>query len=240
MAIASLALFGAAAIAMALSSQSVLVSAVVGSCALAAWGLTCPGAGAAVALVVAALAAASLTGLFWQAVMPLAILALAGAAKLRPELGAVLPPLGRVPIWSTLLCAAVTPVALFLWLRFASSDISDLLRSVPHASLPLLILGGAAFALTNAVFEELIWRGIFQTRLLQLFGAPLAIGIQALSFGVAHAHGFPRGAVGVLLAGVWGAMLGALRQQAGGLAAPVLAHVVADSTIAYLIISSAH
>src|SRR6187402_3357919 len=142
-----LALLGAAAISMAVPSQSLLVSMVVGSCALAAWGLTCPGPGAAVAMVAAAVGCVSLTGVPWQAVMPLAVLSFAVAAKLSPELGVVREPVGRVPAWSTIVCALVTPVALSLWLRFTHSDISDLLRSVPHASLPLLILGGAAFAL---------------------------------------------------------------------------------------------
>lgn len=239
LALFSLALLGAAAISMGVPPRGVLVSTVVSSCAVAVWGLTCPGPGAAVAMLVAAISSVSLTGLPWQAVMPLAVLSFAVAAKLSPELGVVRQAAGRVPAWSTIVCAAVTPVALFLWLRLTQSDVSDLVRSVPQASLPLLILGGAAFALINAFFEELMWRGIFQTRLLELFRAPLAVGIQAVSFGVAHAHGFPRGVVGVVLAGVWGAMLGMLRQQARGLLAPVLAHVVADSTIAYLVISMA-
>ena len=64
--------------------------------------------------------------------------------------------------------------------------------------------------------------------------------LQATSFGVARAHGFPRGVTGVLLAGVWGYLLGLLRQRTGGLLAPVLAHVVADGTIAYVLVSSAH
>jgi membrane protease YdiL (CAAX protease family) len=189
--------------------------------------------------MVGAVSTVALTGLVWQAVMPLAILALAGIAYLRPELGSVRQPFGRIPLLSTAVCGAVTPGALVLWLQVTHTDIGDLVRMVPHARLPLLVLGGAGFALINAFFEELIWRGIFQTRLVQLFPAPLAIAIQAASFGIAHAHGFPRGLVGMILAGVWGAMLGVLRQRAHGLAAPVLAHIVADATIACLVISAA-
>ena len=47
-------------------------------------------------------------------------------------------------------------------------------------------------------------------------------------------------AIGVVLAGVWGGMLGLLRQRAGGLLAPVLAHIVADATIATILITLAH
>jgi membrane protease YdiL (CAAX protease family) len=96
--------------------------------------------------------------------------------------------------------------------------------------------GAAAFALFNALFEELIWRGVFQSRLTALFGSPLAIVLQAVSFGVAHAHGFPRGVVGVALVTVWALMLGALRARAAGLLAPLLAHVVADATIACVLV----
>ena len=53
-----------------------------------------------------------------------------------------------------------------------------------------------------------------------------------------HLWGVPRGAVGVLLAGVWAVMLGLLRRRAGGILAPFMAHVVADATIAVIILSS--
>ena len=235
----SLALRGAAAISMTPGLRSFVVAAGVGLWVIAAWGLARPGPGAAVALLAATVCSLAITGLPWQAVMPLAVLALALVARLRPPLGSSRPPLGRIPLAGTVLCAAVTPVALVLWLRLAQPDVSDILSMVPDVGLPLLVLGGAAFALVNASFEELIWRGIFQSRLLDLVGAPWAIALQAASFGVAHAHGFPRGLVGVVLAGVWGAMLGVLRQRSGGLLAPVLAHIVADATIACLVIASA-
>lgn len=239
LALASLLLLGAAAIAMTPSARGALRIIVVACCLLAGWGLTRSGPGAAIAVMVGALCGIAVTGLAWQAVMPLAVLAFAGVAFLSPRLGSIRPADGRVPFWGTLLCAAVTPVALSLWLQLGRSDISDLVALIPKAPLPLLVLGGVTFALVNAFFEELIWRGLFQSRLVQLFGAPWAIGIQAVSFGVAHAHGFPRGLTGVLLAGVWAVMLGILRQRACGLAAPVLAHVVADATIACLVISAA-
>ena len=72
-------------------------------------------------------------------------------------------------------------------------------------------------------------------------GAPAAaiVGIQALSFGVAHIQGFPRGALGVALAAVYGLLLGVLRLRAGGLLAPVLAHIGADAVIYALILATA-
>lgn len=239
LAVASLVLLGIAAILMTPPWRSFVVFASVGLSVLAVWGLARPGPGAALALLATAICSVAMTGLAWQAVMPLAVLVLIGVTKLRPQVGSVRQPLGRVPFWGTLGCAAVTPVALTLWLRLSGSDVSDLVSLVPNVGLPLLVLGGAAFAVVNAAFEELIWRGIFHDRLTELFGVSPAIAIQAASFGVAHAHGVPRGFAGVALAGIWGGMLGVLRARTRGLLAPVLAHIVADATIAYLIVSLA-
>jgi uncharacterized protein len=61
--------------------------------------------------------------------------------------------------------------------------------------------------------------------------------LQAGSFGLQHAHGFPRGVIGVALAGSWAVMLGVLRHRSRGLFAPTLAHVVADATIAVLVLT---
>jgi uncharacterized protein len=63
-----------------------------------------------------------------------------------------------------------------------------------------------------------------------------AIAVQAFTFGMAHLYGFPRGIIGVLLAGTWGILLGMLRIRLRGLLAPFLAHVMADLTIAFLMI----
>lgn len=221
-------------------SRGIMAFAVVASAALALGGFVRPGPGAAIAIVVAALSGFAMTGLLWQVAMLLAVLVLVALAKVKPDLGSIRPSRGRVPVLETVFCAAVTPVALGLWLRLAHPDVSDLVRAVPNLPLPLLAAGGAAFALINAALEEVIWRGVFQSRLAELFGSPWAIAIQAASFGITHAHGFPRGLVGVVLAGVWGGMLGLLRQRAGGLLAPVLAHIVADATIATILIALAH
>jgi uncharacterized protein len=107
---------------------------------------------------------------------------------------------------------------------------------VPNLPPALLVLAAAAFVVVNALLEEVIWRGVLQDRLAPLFGPTAAIVLQAVSFGVAHAHGVPRGVVGVILAGTWAVMLGALRRHTRGLLAPFVAHVVADVTVAVLIL----
>ncbi len=78
------------------------------------------------------------------------------------------------------------------------------------------------------------WRGVFQMSLRALFGSYAASVMQRLSFGVQHANGFPRGIVGVCLAFLWGLLQGLLRDRSGGLLAPIIAHIVADASIAII------
>jgi membrane protease YdiL (CAAX protease family) len=120
--------------------------------------------------------------------------------------------------------AGVTPLALVGWLVATRPDLSDVVGAyVPDLPFPVLVLGAVLFALLNATGEELIWRGVFQDRLTSLVGLRAAIVLQAASFGVQHAHGVPRGVLGVALAGVWAVMLGALKARSRGLLAPILA-----------------
>jgi len=172
----------------------------------------------------------------WQISLALA-LAGAGLTRRYVEDSTVSPiRRGRVPLRLTLFAGLVTPGALIGWVILLQPDVSDLVDVIPKASLWLLALGGAIFALANATLEEFVWRGILQPKLTAEFGLAWAISLQALSFGIAHAHGFPRGLVGIALAGSWAVVLGVLRHVASGLLAPIVAHVVADSTIACIVI----
>ena len=204
--------------------------------ALARLSIARPGAGAVVAILAAAIALAATLGLPWQLAMPAALGLLAVARWWQPRLPPDEVRAGRVPAWGTLVCAAVTPVALLGWVAITAPDLSDLTSAIPRVPAWLLLLGAVAFVLLNAYFEERIWRAVFQPRLSELFSTPAAIALQAASFGAAHAHGFPRGWIGVALAATWGGMLGVLRARAGGLLAPFLAHVVADATIAAIVL----
>jgi len=203
---------------------------------LAAWALGRAGVAAGVALISFGLCAGPLVRAPWPLVMPLAVLLLAVCARLRPELGAVWFARGSIPPAATIVCGAVTPIALLSWLALARPDLGDLLALVPKVRPWLLIVGGVGFAAWNATLEEWIWRGVIQTRLTTMMSEPLAILVQAISFGVAHAHGFPRGLSGMLLAGIWALMLGALRTRCSGLLAPIVAHFVADATIAAVLL----
>ncbi len=147
---------------------------------------------------------------------------------------------GHVPLRWTALVGGVTPIALVGWVVLFHPNLRDVVGAyVPDLPLPVLIAGAVGFALVNAALEELIWRGVLQDRLDPLFGAAGAIAISSISFGVQHLHGVPRGAIGVLLAGSWAVMLAALRKHARGMLAPFLSHVVADATIAVIILTLA-
>jgi membrane protease YdiL (CAAX protease family) len=203
---------------------------------VAVFGLLHPGPGAAVAVLGAAISIAAATGLAWQATMPIALAAFLFVLPARPALGPLREPVGRVPAWGTFACAAVTPVALAAWFVLFGADLGDITRRLRELGPTELALGAAGFVLVNAFCEELIWRGVIQSRLTALLPERDAIFVQAISFGAQHVHGFPRGAAGVVLASVWAIGLGMLRRSAGGLLAPILAHIVADATIAAIVI----
>lgn len=194
---------------------------------------------ASLACLIACIAVARRTGAPWQLAMALAIGSFAAFARYVPRLR---PPAGwhargSVPRAWTLLVGGVTPFALIGWFVALRPDLHDVVDGyVPDLPLPVLVMGGVGFAIINATLEELLWRGILQDRLEPLFGVGGAIVLQAASFGLQHAWGFPRGLVGVVLAGGWALMLGLLRRHAGGLLSPILAHVVADATIAVLVL----
>ncbi len=145
---------------------------------------------------------------------------------------------GRRQIAVIALVAAVSGISLICWYGIAEPDISDLAHRIPHVHPGMLIVTGLVFALANAACEEFVWRGIIFNALERAFppGA-WALCIQALSFGAAHVHGFPRGASGIVLASIYGYIMGRVRQDAKGLLAPIAAHFFADAVI-YSILAS--
>ncbi len=122
--------------------------------------------------------------------------------------------------------------ALVGWWWLFDPDLSDAVSRLPEVHVAVLIAAGLAFACLNALGEEVIWRGLGMGALhaCGITGAPAHV-LQAVSFGLMHIHGFPRGWIGVGLASVYGLMMGLLRIRSRGLLVPWVAHVFADLVI---------
>jgi membrane protease YdiL (CAAX protease family) len=125
----------------------------------------------------------------------------------------------------------VSSAALVAYQILFHPDLHELSEHFPTSTRMTLILVGAFFAFFNALMEEVLFRGIVMDALESQLRPTTALLAQALAFGAAHYHGFPPGGVGVVLASIYGLMLGMLRTWAGGLAAPIIAHIFADATI---------
>ena len=148
------------------------------------------------------------------------------------------------------LIALTSGIALYLWWWWAAPDLSAHRALLPDVDWPWLVLAGLAFSMANAFVEEVLFRGLLQSFLLRafagLFGSrsatthrALAVVGSAFAFGIAHWSGFPSGASGAALAGIYGLMLGALRERSGGLLSPWVAHIAADAVIFAILASVA-
>ncbi len=129
------------------------------------------------------------------------------------------------------LIAIVAAVALVSWAVVLQPDLHRQRAMLPQWPMFGLLAAGLGFSVVNAILEEFIWRGLL-LRWFRTFASPaVAVVAQAASFGAAHYQGFPSGFVGAGLAGVYGILLGALALRAGGLLAPIIAHIAADAVI---------
>lgn len=142
-------------------------------------------------------------------------------------------------LWlATFAISILAIIALVTWAELFRPNLETFRAMVPRGDLLALISAALGFALLNATMEELIWRGGIQSWLVEHTSIRLAILIQALSFGALHWAGFPSGWSGVALATLYGVMLGWLRHATRGLAAPIIAHILADLTIFLLVLGS--
>jgi len=241
LALAALAALAGQAVIGTAGAPAVANGIVVAAVAVAAIAfVTARQSAASIAALCACVVVGYRTGLVWQVSMAgalAAFLALGRFVSPKVAPGRTWRTRGALPLGFTAFAAGVTPVALIGWLAVFRPDLHDVVaRYVPALPMPVLALGALAFVVVNATLEEVIWRGVLQDHLEALHGAPAAIAIQAVSFGLQHAWGVPRGVAGVVLAGTWAVLLGLLRVRSRGLGAPIAAHVVADATIALLVL----
>lgn len=127
--------------------------------------------------------------------------------------------------------ALVSGLALVTWFVAMKPDVSDLLARLPPWPRPALLALGLIFATVNGLAEELAFRGLLMGALDRTLGPRWSLILQALIFGLMHWNGFPRGPVGVALAGVYGLMMGIIRRRADGMAASWFSHVLTDAVI---------
>jgi hypothetical protein len=145
--------------------------------------------------------------------------------------------LGRDVVWLVAASVVVASVALVVWFELAQPNVDDLLRELPQVPTWQLVGLALLFSMLNATVEEAIFRGM----LLQAFDGAFgpgwtAVVLQAVTFGVLHLYGFPRGWLGVGLATIYGLMTGVLRRRSGGLLAPWLGHVAVDVAIVAILV----
>ena len=125
-----------------------------------------------------------------------------------------------------------TAAALLAWQRLFDGRLPpEYVEASAGRPLWLLVVAGAGFSLVNAAVEEAVFRGVLQTALVEVSGPVFAVVVQAVAFGLLHVVGVPHGALGALMAGTWGLLLGVMRWRTQGLLAPYVAHVAADATI---------
>jgi membrane protease YdiL (CAAX protease family) len=136
-------------------------------------------------------------------------------------------------VWVLLATVVVgSAAALVVWSLATNPPSPPFLAAFRGSPLWVAVLAVAGFSAVNSVWEEALYRGILMNELTDTVGVRAAILVQAAAFGFAHLHGFPSGWAGALMAGGWGLLLGVLRHTSRGMAAPYLAHVAADCTIA--------
>ncbi|MCP3964801.1 MAG: CPBP family intramembrane metalloprotease [Lentisphaerae bacterium] len=141
---------------------------------------------------------------------------------------------------ASLLVIILSAVGLILWgwvNEFPEEVIEPLSSVSSYSKLLVMLLGLPVFAFFNAVFEEVVFRGVMQTALIKFFGNRYwAIILQASAFGFAHyAVGFPNGFIGVLMTFIYGLAIGVVKERTNGILWPILVHTLADFVIFNLV-----
>jgi len=170
----------------------------------------------------------------WYLVLPLLAYVIVVVAWPRLRRTAPRLALGRMVGWPlavALVLAITTVVALLGFPALARPEVAGLAAGLPVAAFGSLLVAGVCFSTTNAVLEELIFRGVLWEATAAEWNRGVALGATTILFGLGHVHGYPPGPLGAVLAGVFGMALGLLRLWTGGLGLTILVHICADATI---------
>ena len=178
----------------------------------------------------------------WPIAPGLALVATAVLLRARGQLGRwrAWLRLGRVDRTSIGMVVAVQVVsvaALLTWTRLFDGELTAVYADAARDAGPLLAgVGGVLFLVVNGLVEDSLFFGVLLSAASRTLPTWAALALSATVFGLAHLHGIPNGAVGVLMAGSWAVLLAGLRLRTGGMLATYAAHVVADATIVAMLL----
>lgn len=175
----------------------------------------------------------------WPFILLLPLVAVSVAALPSASLRHTLFPAGNLTgnLLPIILVALASIAGLLAWLHFLGPDLSAQRSLLPSWGPWLTVAAIFAFALVNAGMEELIYRGIIQGALSTIWKRPTwIIGAQAAGFAAVHFQGgVPSGWSGLVLAFIYGGLMGWLRYRSNGLLAPYAAHILTNIFIAALL-----
>jgi membrane protease YdiL (CAAX protease family) len=145
--------------------------------------------------------------------------------------------LTRRTIIATVALMLCTTFVLLIFQSVMQPETAVFRERLQLAKLGNVFLAGIIFVTLNAVMEELVFRGIFFDAIDSQWGPSIAVIGTAVLFGLGHLHGYPPGSIGAVLAMLFGLALGGLRLWTAGLLSPILAHLAADGTIYYIVVT---
>ena len=157
---------------------------------------------------------------------------LAGSAGARSELAAIwfAAALGLVALVTQQLDVSSARVLRGVFVGVAGAAVLCIPAAIRHVALSVAPTDGyarwAVFVVIVAVAEEALLRGSLFRAIEQRSGVAVAIAVTSVAFGLLHAPVYGWGVVPLDIAvGVW---LGTLGAVSGTVAAPAVAHAVAD------------
>ncbi len=132
---------------------------------------------------------------------------------------------GQVAI-GTLVGVLSVVVSSVLLARFGIRAEEAILRAAAHGTAPWRLALFAVIGVYSPVVQEIVFRGLLLRGLLQRTKAWIAIAVSSAIFALVHAGG---GAASMIDAFLFGILTGVLYVRFRSLAAPIAAHIAANS-----------
>lgn len=140
----------------------------------------------------------------------------------------------RIGLYTLLMVFSI--LILSIWI-ILNKDRLNILQLPASGSPVIKVLGGLVFAGYNSIIEEIIFRAILFSYLLDIMDRRMALVSQALLFGIFHWHGIPSGILGIVLAFIFGLILGKNVEETNGIFMAIVFHFCIDFILALLIFS---